>query len=125
MYLKTPKKCQTQKNMNMKKTVFFVMCAIFAAVMVFFAKDIIKIEDGGKNFQWCIALIAVTLAAIFAAIDNKLVASVVLVLELVVGSLLGIVSLAVLFFGTVSITWVVGSNPEIKEMIKKLWAPEK
>lgn len=107
----------------MKRTIFLVLCFALLFLLLAFAnkRDFLGEEDTG----WCIATVAVACAVVTAAVDNKWIATVAVIIGFLNAVLLGLVSAGIYVFGMIAIIWMVLSYPEVKSMITQLWAPEK
>ncbi len=107
----------------MKRTIFLVLCFALLFLLLAFAdkRDFLGEEDTG----WCIATVAVACAVVTAAVDNKWIATVAVIIGFLNAILLGLVSAGIYVFGMIAIIWMVLSYPEVKSMITQLWAPEK
>ena len=119
------KECRIQKQIVMKKLVFLGVCVLMVALMTYFSNMFFGESDGTKNTEFCMAFIAVFVAAIVSVAESKTVTGVLFAVGALISAALGLISFAIYIVGTMILILMAGAYPEIKEMVSRLWAPEK
>lgn len=109
----------------MKKLIFLSVCVAMVALMTYFSNMLIGESDGTKNTEFCMSFIAVFIAAVVSAVDSKSVTGVLFAIGALISAALWFISFAIYVVGTMILILMAGAYPEIKEMVSRLWAPEK